>query len=920
MHKEHLPPKFLLSYGYNQSFTNILLSKPVLIKNFYFFCYFVLILFLFVLPTGCGKVDPGHWIEFTPESTPYLILPEEGTTINQMLEAPYIPLFDDITPSAIQLTGDLRAESASSSPVEAVLLFPDTANDWQPVWITRGANGFLSRLTEEYQLPYEQNSYDFKSHTIEKLFLTDRTFYAVNLGSWLVFSESSFGIESMLRTLAGEEPSISLTESQLQRGSFVVNIENLDRWIQQVAQVSYRPDILGAFKGGAPVLLTLNQPSEDDEWLWQLSGSMPLNEPSRFSPLLESITAPAEEFDLDRYIPANAAAFSIHRIEPSASFGDSTASSSDTDRYLEDNAGVAENLSESLDPEIAFATFAESGPSSDSEFLFLRKLNNPERVRDILNQMVEEELVVRDENTYAIQSSRLAKLFGSALNSMSDFYLTLYEDAAALALRKGLAESIVSDANRRRVVFYEDQYSKVRGSLPDPLSFILYVDAPRFSRYIQPWLYPQNYFGLMASNLNQLVVSGNLQPNRDRLDIQITSFQQETSSRPYEEQWLFPLGDSDLAGAPVLANITGSARNEVIFSTEEGSVYVLASDGTTILQTSTSEDRPLGSPVVYDWYGNSQQVIMQAAGNKIYAWNNTGNSLPGFPVFLNESITTPLMVSDVTRNGIAEMVVATADRQLHILNARGQELSGWPQSTNSVLSSPPLVTDLNGRTSVFAFAENALHGWSLRGQRRDGFPVFLPAQVHGSPFKFNDHLLGAGRDGSLYAIGTERLFTNTLSSVQSDDPLMIQSLSVSNSSLNATPSSYNLLMRDENQEFYREDLILLQSSNGSLFMYNSTGKLLFTQTMGQPSSGNSPPFVTDIDQNERNDVLALAGFGRLYGWDHISGDRLYDLPTAGMNHIVVDDLYGDGRNEIIAQSRDGLQCWTILRTRRSSGE
>ena len=63
---------------------------------------------------------------------------------------------------------------------------------------------------------------------------------------------------------------------------------------------------------------------------------------------------------------------------------------------------------------------------------------------------------------------------------------------------------------------------------------------------------------------------------------------------------------------------------------------------------------------------------MQAAGTKIYAWNTNGLLLPQFPIEVGEEITTPLLVTDVLRNGIPELVIGTVARSVHVLDGRGQ--------------------------------------------------------------------------------------------------------------------------------------------------------------------------------------------------------------------------------------------------------
>jgi outer membrane protein assembly factor BamB len=868
----------------------------------------------FLIMKGCGKPTADHWSELIPGSTLFIIVPDHETSLEQMLAAPYIPWFDDISPAAFQLVSAVQRDIEVPIITEALLLYPDTSIDWQPVWITRRIDGITEKLSSQYQLEFEQNRYSFNRHTIEKLFMADRIMFIIDIGDYTVLSESSLAIENILRTISKQNPAIQLRADQIEAGSIIFNTPSLDIWIKQIAQVSYRPYLAGIFKGTSPVSFRFLN-GENEPWQWQLRGELSLE--SDKSALVQYFSEEAGSYQLERYIPANASSFSLFRSDPLRVPVDDIEPVTDADVFLHNEGRYTRDLKQHLGNEAAFVSFANSGPASSSEFLYLRIVQNPNAIRSIFDELAASNIAVRDENTYFFNSLILGRLLGSELNPADNFYVTVYDRVIAIAQRKGLAESIVGDAERRRVMLFDDQYSRVRRSFTQPISALFYTDATRFSQYVQPWLYPQNYMGTLAGIIDQLTITTTLQPGGDKLDINITNFEREQTSRPFREHWVFPLGDADITGTPVLADITGSNRNEVIFSTENGTVYVLASDGTVVAQMETDNSIPAGSPVVYDWYGNNQNVIMQAAGNRVYAWNRTGELLPNFPVILNEEITTPLTIMDVTGNGVAEMIVATADRSIHILNSRGTAISGWPQNTNTVVSSRPLIRELNGQVSLFAFAENALHAWNINGQRRNGFPVFLPAQLNGSPVIYGRHLIGAGMDGSLYSVGTLPLFDDNLSSLHRSDSLYIQSVSVSNSSLNSTPVVHDLMLRGEDGLF-REDLILVQSSNGSLYLYNEQGELRFAESMGQPGSSLFMPTINDINSDQRMDVITLSDFGRLYAWDVTSAERHLDLPTFSMRYPLISDFFRDGNKQVIAQTREGLQTWTINFTRRES--
>ncbi|REL24856.1 VCBS repeat-containing protein [Rhodohalobacter sp. SW132] len=877
----------------------------------------VLFLFLGLMGSfwGCSGGSAGHWSEFVPDSALFLIVPEENSTIRDILEAPYIPMFDDITPSAIQITGNVGEAAAGEAITEAVILYPDTSNDWQPIWVIRPVQGLMSYMKENHQREFAQNNYSFGNFTVEKFFISDREIFAVDVGNYILFSESSLGIENSLRTLRGSNPAMELSEEQTQHGRFIVNTPSLDRWMMQLAQITHIPDLRNRFDGGKPIAFSLD--NREEEWQWKLSGKLNLDESP--SALLRAVRSAPGEFTLDRYISTNAATFSIFQLEPRSVPPNGDAEHEfELDQYLDENPDIWQDIAAALNPEAAFVTFAESGAESTSEYMFIRHLSSASNLRSLLANLTSFDDVNRDGNTFMIQSRSLGKLIGSELNPMVSFHLTIVDDAAVMAQRRGLAEGVSGDVSRRGVMYYNDDYMMIRDDHPADLSSLTYVNAQQFGTYVQPWLYPQNYLDALVSNLDLFVMTTRASDDGRSADVDITSYQREVTDDPYRERWVFPVSSGEITGTPVMADITSSSRDEVIFSTDAGYVYVLATDGTEVLELETGGEQPIGAPVVYDWYGNNQNVILQAAGNSIYAWNMNGTILPNFPITLNETITTPLTIEDVTRNGIAEIVVGTADRNLHILNSRGRPVSGWPQSVNTVITTKPLLATLDGERSIFAISENALHGWSLNGQIRNGYPVFLDTPLHGSPAVYEDHLLGAGRNGSLYSIGSAPLFSDTLSTFISEDSLYIQQLQISSDGLNSTPSVRDVLLRDD-EGFYRNDLIAVQSRNGSLFLYNPDGELKFTRSLGQPASGDTAPMIIDVNRDQRMDLVGLADFGRLYAWNIITEQRLYDLPTTGMRYPLIADLYRDGNNEIIAFTRDGLRCWTILRTSTSQG-
>lgn len=869
-------------------------------------------LMLLVLLAGCSQPEPEQWTDFLPDQTLFVLIPEDGSTINRFLEQPYVPILDDMTPTAMQLVSTVSEQASSVVELSAVLIYPDGSNEWQPVWVTRHSTQLYNSLSSRYEQEYQQNRYDFLGYQIRKLFLNDRILFVLQLGDWFAYSESSLALESMVRSLVEPEKRMNLPTPLSTTESVLMNTPALEIWIQQLARVSYRPRLINLFRGMEPVRLELEQGSENMEW--RMAGTVPLSE--NRSALVKSLLTEPSGFSLERYIPVDAAQFSIFKTGPGTLLSaESDYEPTRLDSIIRQEPNIWHTIDQNLDTESAFVSFSNSGPSSNSEFLFLRSLRSPRVILPVLDELAERNLLIKDDSTYFADSYLLGKLFGGELFPIRDFYITIYDGVAALSQRKGLAESVGGDAERRRVMYFDDNYSEIRSTLPQRLSSLHYVDASSFSDFIEPWLSPQHYADVFLQPLDKLMLTTRVLPDSQAVRFEITAFREEQESVPYSEQWVFPVGGSDITGPPVLADITGSERKEVIFTTVNGTVYVLASDGTIILQASTNEDTPVGPPIIYDWYGNNEEVILQAAGNKVYAWSQNGVLLPNFPILLDEMISTPMDVRDITGNGVAEIMLATADRSIHILNSRGQAIQGWPQTVNSVPDDKPVLADLGGEKSILTYSENALHAWDISGERRAGFPVFLPSQLDGSPYATGQHILGAGLDGSLYSVGLEPLFADSLVTSFSSDSLLVQSIQITSSSLNSTPSIYEVMLQ-ENDGLVNQPVILTQASNGSVFLYEPSGELRLTESMGQPASPEVNPFITDINNDGRDDLVALADFGRLYAWDILSGGRHSSLPTTGMSYPVFADFIGNNQKELIALTNDGLQCWTIHFTER----
>ncbi len=873
-------------------------------------------LLLLFLALSCTRPPDSSWREAIPGKTPFVLMPAENATLQSFLQAPYMPFLDDITSAAIPMLTEVSEATGGELRLRSILLYPATGNQLHPVWISSAPPGVSDTFQEQFYREFTQNEYRFRGITVHRLHIGERILFAAVHRGNLMLSESSLALEDLLRGYLGELPTIDLNSLEAGPGSFIMNTPSLDHWIERVASVIHRPSITGAFRGSGPVVFRLDTTADASNLNLSMSGEMELQGDEQqdgggASPLVAALSTENRPLQLDRYISSDAAAFGIFRHPPRTSASDSISDPTSLDSLLIHNNQRYRELSDALGAEFAAVMYAESGFESVGEHLFLRRVSDIAAFRQALEQLENEGHLQRSEGTWLASGNSLGRLIGSDLCTFEDYYITLTGEAVVIAKRKGLAEIVASDRNRRRVIYYEENYGGIRDRLPQQVSGF-FVAGEEFYPYVRSFLAPEHPVELITNQFDLFSLSVNLDENGESMEVRLGTYDTRERTSPYEENWIKPGITAGLSGKPVLGDLGGSPREEIVIATETGNIYALAaSDGTEVLQINTGGDVPVGSPVVYDWYGTGQNVILQAAGNKIYGWNDTGSPLPQFPLELEEEITTPLTIHDVDRNGLPEAIVGTSDRRLHALDGRGNNISGWPVSTNSTVGSKPLATQLGGELALVAFSENAIHAWNSDGTPKEGYPKFINASLTGSPVRYEEHILGAAADGHLYAVGPRPLFHDSLN-VYTDfmsDPESPAAVYVSNSSLSGTPSVHSLSVQTSDST-YREPMILTSGSNGSVFLFSLEGQLRFTASMGQPLSAATSPFVADVNSDGLQEIVALADFGRLYAWDTLGGSRV-ELPTAGMEYPLIDNLDGDDYVEMVAQTGEGLRCWTL---------
>ena len=867
----------------------------------------IITIFIITLFWGCSSAPQQSWIKLLPGDATFAIVPKPNVTLSNIANEQYATILDDLTPSPFQQVGGMDSEFLQHINLKATVLYPSSSTESELIWITQ-TDLELDEWASAFYKPFEQNNYHFNGLTVHQLHINGSEIFASQVHHWMVFSSTSIGTEAALRAYLGIAPAMELLEDP-EPGHLILNVEHMDRWVQQFSEVTFRPNIMESFTGIQPASL-LFTPSTGETPTFNISGTLHLKDTTRAT-LMDALTHENRPITLDRYIASNAAGFSIFRLPPALKTELPTFAPTALDTLLTTDTEILRDLALAMDDEFGVVAFPESGLLANGEYLFLRKLENSNAFKNSIEKLADQGLITKQGNTYYIKSASLAKVIGSEMAPFTDFYLSLSRDVVVISKRRGLSESVEADRARRRTIYYEETYSKYKRTQPKELSGFVWAYTNDFLKFINPFLMGKASLDGLIGQYDITTMNFVKDETSNAVDLVFRSVTKEGSTQPYDELWVLPMQNDELAAPPVFADLVGSSTKEIIFSTLGGKIEALAFDGTSVMQAQMADgDTPIGSPILYDWYGNGQPIIMQAAGTKIYAWNEGGRSLPQFPIEIGEHISAPIVVTDVMRNGIPEIIVATENRKIHVIDGRGQNVRGWPQFTNAVVTEAPVYEQVDGTWSVWVFSQNILHSWLRGGQVRPGYPTFVNATFTTSPTIFKEQILGGASDGYIYSIGQNLSFKDSLAVSIQMDSVSIKSLYATSSPVNSISTTGNVLLKNDGG-FYRSDLITAQSANGSILMFNPDGELQVSHSLGQPSSKTMAPKIADLNGDKNYEVLALADFGRLFAWEILTDRRIFDIPTSGMTYPVIEDLNDDGLNELIAFTREGLRCWTI---------
>jgi hypothetical protein len=182
---------------------------------------------------------------------------------------------------------------------------------------------------------------------------------------------------------------------------------------------------------------------------------------------------------------------------------------------------------------------------------------------------------------------------------------------------------------------------------------------------------------------------------------------------------------------PVLADLDGDGRNEVVLPTADGVVHAFRRNGRElrgwpvhtrpspevlpyrsnpiVQRLGVPRDPIIASAAIGDLdHDGSLEVVAVTTGGRVYAWGADGRLRKGFPRRLGRAAPYPVpspainghspnlgagshpVLADLDGDGSLEIIQSTATKKVYALRADGRNLSGWPVTLDYPGEAPSL--------------------------------------------------------------------------------------------------------------------------------------------------------------------------------------------------------------------------------------
>ncbi|MBS3151054.1 S8 family serine peptidase [Candidatus Woesearchaeota archaeon] len=332
-----------------------------------------------------------------------------------------------------------------------------------------------------------------------------------------------------------------------------------------------------------------------------------------------------------------------------------------------------------------------------------------------------------------------------------------------------------------------------------------------------------------------------------------------------------------------IGNLDDDLENEILVASSRG-LQILDYNGDVLLDLDVSEGDHPSHPIIDDIDGDGNNEIVVAyesrwydeeglKGGGIYVFENNGNIKEGWPVYISDFIEGTPNVVDVDNDGLKEIVLGGVYNKneekckVYIFNGDGKNnpngpvKRGWPFTIDTTFCdiSSSVVADLDedGHLEIISNVDGYSYVLNKNGRIKYG-PFGNGNSKYASP-----SVADFDRDGNL-----------------------------------------EVVIGDSHG-----DGILVFSNDGILNRWNVPGRSVLLISF---MPGRSSPIAGNVDNDDELEIIQYPpNKDKIYAWD-LDGSLINGWPKVVRDNKygaiaspVIDDIDGDGNNEIVVGTRDG---------------
>jgi outer membrane protein assembly factor BamB len=355
--------------------------------------------------------------------------------------------------------------------------------------------------------------------------------------------------------------------------------------------------------------------------------------------------------------------------------------------------------------------------------------------------------------------------------------------------------------------------------------------------------------------------------------------------------WSYTTGGI-VESSPVIGDIDGDGKLEVVVGAQNGTVYAIDGEGNDSLWASTIGSSIKSSPCLGDIDADGTlEVVVGSSDYTVYALNGEdGGVLWSYPT--GGIVNASPVLNDIDGDGTLEVVVGSSDHTVYALNGEDGGVL-WSYTTGGIVESSPAIGDINGdgKLEVVIGAQNGTV-YALAGKYGDSLWTYTTGgEVNSSPC-----LGDIDADGRLeVVVGSS---DHTVYALNGEDGGVLWSYTTGGGIV-SSPALGNI-DADEMLE------VFVGSQNSKVYALDGeNGDSLWTYTTGDEVE--SSPCLGDIDADGTLEVVVGSSDHKVYALNGEDGGVLWSYTTGGgiVSSPALGDIDGDGDLEMVVGSNDG---------------